>query len=111
MSDSLSDTVRCAVAQHLDVPSAGVRPTDRFERDLGLRPLDVFSIALRLEEMENVELPIDELDALHKVADLTALLRTALESGNHVANDNGKAWRRARARRPRPMLRMVLGIR
>src|SRR5262249_2429058 len=57
MSDSLSETVRCAVAQHLDVQSTEIRSTHRFERDLGLRPLDVVLIALRLEEVENVELP------------------------------------------------------
>ena len=71
----------------------GDRPTLILTTRLGVRPLGVRG------------------DALHNVADLTALLRTALESSNHVANDNGKAWRRARARRPKPMLRMVLGIR
>ncbi len=102
MSDSLSDTVRCAVAQHLDIESGEVRPTHRFERDLGLHPLDVVLIALRLEEVENVELPIDGLDSVHKVSDLTALLRSVIANDNHGA-DADKAHRRVR--RFRPVLR------
>jgi acyl carrier protein len=109
MSDSLSDTVRCAIAQHLDVQSTDIRSTHRFERDLGLRPLDVVLIALRLEEVENVELPIEGLDAVYKVADLTALLRTVLDSDEHAGNDNGKGWHRHRVRRWRPVLRVVHG--
>src|SRR5262249_45395717 len=109
MSDSLSDTVRCAVAQHLDVQSTEIRSTHRFERDLGLRPLDVVLIALRLEEVQNVELPIDGLDAVYKVADLTALLRAVLDNDEHAANDNGKRWYRRRARRWSPLLRVVHG--
>jgi len=108
MSDSLSDTVRCAVAQHLDIGSGEVRPAHRFE-DLGLHPLDVVQIALRLEEVENVELPIDELDAVHKVADLTALLRTVITNDDHAANDNGVRRLHRRARRPKPVLRLYIG--
>src|SRR5262249_5370379 len=78
MSDSLSDTVRCAVAQPLDVGLGEIRSTHRFERDLGLQPLDIVQIALRLEEVEDVELPIDALDAVHRVADLTTLLRVII---------------------------------
>jgi acyl carrier protein len=99
MSDSLSDTVRCAVAQHLDVESNEVRPTHRFERDLGLRQLDLLHIVLRLEEVESVELPIDELDAVQKVSDLTTLLRST------IANDNHGAPARRRVRGCRPVLR------
>ena len=102
MSDSLSDTVRCAVAQHLDIESSEVRPTHRFERDLDLRPLDLWLITLRLEEVENVEVPIDELDAVHKVSDLTALLRSAIANDNREPDD---AERRGRVRRFKPVLR------
>jgi acyl carrier protein len=105
MHDSLSDTVRCAVAQHLDVQSSDIRPTHHLERDLGLHPLDIVLIALRLEEVEHVELPIDELNDVHKVADLTGLLRAVIANDNHGAIDEGEMRRRRRAHRPRPVLR------
>jgi len=108
MSDSLSDTVRCAVAQHLEVESADIQSKHRLDRDLGLQPLDIVMIAFRLEEVENVELPIDELDAIHKVADLTALLRTAIANDNQVIDEVGER-RRLRARRPKPVLRCYPG--
>jgi acyl carrier protein len=107
MSDSLSDTVRCAVAQHLDVEVTEIRSMHRFERDLGLQLLDVVLIALRLEEVENVELPIEDLDAIHKVADLTALLRIVMTNDNFPSNDNGEARNRRRYR-PKPVLRRYL---
>ncbi len=109
MSDSLSDTVRCAVAQHLDVEATEIRSMHRFDRDLGLMPLDVVLIALRLEEVENVELPIDDLDAVHKVADLTALLRIVVSNDDCPANDNGVPRSRRRSRRPKPVLRSYPG--
>jgi acyl carrier protein len=98
MNDSLSDIVRRAVAQHLDIHLTEIRTTHRFERDLGLRPFDIVLIALRLEEVENVEVPIDRLDNVHKVADLTALLRTAIANDNHIADELAEARRRRRAR-------------
>jgi acyl carrier protein len=109
MSDSLSDTVRCAVAQHLDVGSGEIRPAHRFERDLGLHPLDIVQIALRIEEVEDIELPIDALDAVHKVADLTMLLRTAITNDVYAANDNGTRRHRRHPRRPKPVLRVSTG--
>jgi hypothetical protein len=65
---------------------------------LGLCPVDIVLIALRLEDVENVEIPFDELDAVHKVADLTALLRIAVANDNHVADEVAEARRRRRAR-------------
>jgi acyl carrier protein len=82
MRDSLGETVRCAVAQHLDVDSIDIRSSHRFERDLGFERLDIVLVALRVEEVVKVELPFDRLDQIDTVADLTALLRAV------VANDN-----------------------
>jgi hypothetical protein len=41
-------------------------------------PLDVVLIALRLEDVEGVELPIERLEHVHTVAELTALLRATI---------------------------------
>ncbi len=88
MNDSLTDIVRCAVARHLDVEPADVRSWHRFERDLGLNPLDVTLIALDLEEIEDIELPIDRLHELRTVAELTALARAVVRNDDGHSDDD-----------------------
>jgi len=77
MNDSQHEIVRRAVASYLEVDPAGIRPGQRLHRDLALHPLDVALIMLDIEEMEEVELPIDHLDGVETVSDLIHLLRQA----------------------------------
>jgi acyl carrier protein len=84
MRDPLGETVRCAVAQHLEVDSIDIRSSHRFERDLGLERIDIVLVVLRVEEVENVELPFDRLDQIDSVADLTALLRAVIANDNQI---------------------------
>ncbi len=101
MNDSLTEVVRSAVAQHLDIEPSLVRSWHRFERDLGLHPLDVILIALELEEIEEVELPIDHLDELRTVAELTVLLRSMVRknSAEHGTSGSMRLGRRQNASR------------
>jgi acyl carrier protein len=78
MKDTLEGNVRRAVAQHMGLDSSEVRAAHRLSRDLALQPLDVVLIAIRMEEVEQVELPIDRLDSVETVGDLTSLVQRAL---------------------------------
>jgi acyl carrier protein len=96
MNDPLADIVRRAVAEHLDVEPGGIQAAHRFARDLELHPLDVVLIALRLEEVEGVELPIDRLDSVETVAELTKLLRRVLAGTRHQVRSPTVRHRRER---------------
>jgi acyl carrier protein len=97
MKDSLEGIVRRAVAQHLGVDSSEIQSTHHFQRDLAFQPLDVVLIAIRLEEIEDVELPIDRLDSIETVGELTRLLRLTLL----VARDEGRPFIALRRGHPR----------
>lgn len=75
MNDYIQDLVRHAIAQHLGIHSAAIKPYHHFERDMALRPLDLVTIALRIEDLENIELPVEQLEWLATVAQLTAWVR------------------------------------
>jgi acyl carrier protein len=84
MSDHLDDVVRRAVARHLGIKSTVIDPLHRLERDLHLQPLDIVLIVLAIEDMEQIELPIAQLDSIATVGALTVLLRRAYASGRHA---------------------------
>jgi acyl carrier protein len=75
MNDYIQDLVRHAVAQHLGIHSSVIKPYHHFERDMALRPLDLVMIALRIEDLENFELPVEQLEWLSTVGQLTAWVR------------------------------------
>jgi acyl carrier protein len=87
MIDSQREIVRRAVASYLDVDPAGIRPGQRLHRDLALHPLDVALIMLDIEEMEEVELPIDHLNGVETVSDLIHLLRQARDGERREGAD------------------------
>lgn len=79
MNDYLDDFVRRTIARHLGVRMSAVQPFHHFRRDLRLQPLDIVLVALAIEDVEDVELPIDELESVATVSDLTRLVRAADE--------------------------------
>ena len=84
MNDYLDDLVRRTVARHLDVRAAAVESAHHFEQDLSMKPLDIVQVALALEDMENIVLPIAELYTLTTVSDLTRLVRRVEAEERHV---------------------------
>lgn len=80
MSDVHFDLVRHALALHLEVPAASLKLGDRLAEDLGLDPLDVVLVTLRLEELESVELPVAALETVETVGDLAAFVRRRASS-------------------------------
>ena len=67
--------VRFALALHLDASPAQVELHHRLDRDLGLDPLDLVLVVLRLEEIENAEFPVGDLEHVATVEDLVDVVR------------------------------------
>jgi acyl carrier protein len=76
MNDSLEDMVRDVVARHLDVEASTLTLEDDVEKDLGLDPLDLVLIALRIEENVSIEFPIARLESVHRLDDLIDIVRS-----------------------------------
>lgn len=64
-----------ALALHLESDPREIEESDRLEHDLGLDPLDLVLVVLRLEELGDAEFPVADLEGIRTVGDLTALVR------------------------------------
>jgi acyl carrier protein len=69
------EIVSCALALHLEVDPGEIVPSMRLEQDLGLDPLDLVLVVLRLEELGDIEFPVADLEDLLTVGDLVELVR------------------------------------
>ena len=67
--------VRIAVALHLDASLDSVHSEDHLERDLGLDPLDLVLVVLRLDELVGAQCALADLQGLETVADLEEMVR------------------------------------
>lgn len=74
MSSDEIEIVRFALAFHLERDPASIDCAQRLEDDLGLDPLDLVLVVLRLEELGEIEFPIADLEGLKTVGDLVALV-------------------------------------
>jgi acyl carrier protein len=75
MADTRLEVVRFALALHLSVDPDRIEPEHRLKADLGLDPLDLVLVVLRLEEVEEAEFPVADLETVTTVADLVAVVR------------------------------------
>ncbi|MBX3264256.1 MAG: hypothetical protein KIS78_28155 [Labilithrix sp.] len=64
-----------ALALHLGIDPDEVDPSHRLDEDLGLDPLDLVLVVLRLEELGDVEFPVADLEGLRTVDDLVDVVR------------------------------------
>ncbi len=76
MMDRPQELVRVALALHLDMDVAGITADSELENDLGMDPLDLVLVVLRLEEIEESEFPIAELEGVTTVGELTGMIRS-----------------------------------
>ena len=74
MSYSFANLVRSGIARHIGIPEHCVEPAQRLREDLGLFPLDVILVTLGLEDVVNASFPVEHLDSVKTVQDLTWLL-------------------------------------
>jgi len=79
VGDSELDLVRFALALHLGILPEEIHEHQALERDLGLDPLDLVLVVLRLEELNaedtTIEFPVANLEGLLTVNDLTDVVR------------------------------------
>ncbi len=69
------EIVRFALALHLEAEPYEIEEHQRLEEDLGLDPLDLVLVVLRLEELGEVEFPVADLEGIRTVGDLVAVVR------------------------------------
>lgn len=74
MTNRNFEIVRYALALHLDIAPDAIELTDRLDDDLGLDPLDLVLIVLRLEELAVAEFPVADLEGTTTVADLVGVV-------------------------------------
>jgi acyl carrier protein len=75
MNDHSFEIVRFALALHLEIVPDAVVESDSLTEDLGLDPLDLVLVALRLEELAEAEFPVADLEHARTVGDLVAIVR------------------------------------
>lgn len=68
------DIVCAALARHLKVAPTQLAATQRLAQDWGLRPLDLVTVALELEDVEAIDFPIAGLHTARTIGDLVVLL-------------------------------------
>lgn len=75
MKNRFLNLVELAIARHVGPKHAEVHASQRLDEDLGLDPLDVILIVIRLEEQAGVEFPVGSLDGVRTVRDLAEAIR------------------------------------
>jgi acyl carrier protein len=78
------EVVRLALALHLSIDPVEIELEHRLDEDLGLDPLDLVLVVLRLEEIEEAEFPVADLETVTTVADLVSVVR-AWSNGDRSA--------------------------
>jgi acyl carrier protein len=75
MKDALDELVRQIVARHLGRIAIDIELTQHVERDLGMDPLDLVLIGLRLEDVASAAFPFERLEGVETVGDLIEVAR------------------------------------
>jgi len=75
MKSRFLNLVELAIVRHVGPGCISVHASQRLDEDLGLDPLDVILIVIRLEEQAGVEFPVGSLDHVRTVRDLAEAIR------------------------------------
>jgi hypothetical protein len=70
--------VRVALARRLDCDVSRIHPWQDLEVDLDLTPLELILVALDIEEIEGVDLPVEALGSVRTVGDLFSFFSHAM---------------------------------
>lgn len=65
-----------ALALHLDIDPFAVSESLLLDEELGLDPLDLVLVVLRLEELGDGEFPVADLEGIRTVGDLAKVVRS-----------------------------------
>ncbi|HVW24244.1 MAG TPA: hypothetical protein VHC69_02690 [Polyangiaceae bacterium] len=74
MKYSFANFVRQGIARQVGLPEHCVEPAQRLREDLGLLPLDLVLVTLSLEDVANARFPVEHLDSVKTVGELTWFL-------------------------------------
>jgi acyl carrier protein len=72
--NTVNQVVRGLLAHHLKREPASIKASQHLGRDLDVTPLELVLIALDLEDIEGVAVPIEQLGELETVGDLVNFL-------------------------------------
>lgn len=65
-----------ALALHLEIDPMSISEDMQLDEELGLDPLDLVLVVLRLEELGDAEFPIAALEGIRTVGDLVSVVRS-----------------------------------
>ncbi|MBX3228531.1 MAG: hypothetical protein KIT84_07755 [Labilithrix sp.] len=74
MKNDAMELVVFALALHLQIDPDEVHEAQRLDEDLGLDPLDLVLVVLRLEEIGEGEFPVGDLEGIATVRDLARVV-------------------------------------
>lgn len=62
------------IAEQLNVNESDIEPETSFRDDLGADSLDLYELAMNLEDEYSLEIPVEELQAMNTVGDVIRYL-------------------------------------
>lgn len=86
MKDQTYVHVCNTLAAYFEVAPVHVKPDQRLRHDWGLDPIELNTIALKIEDAEDVEIRPSDLDNIETVGQLIALVR-AIRRRNELAEE------------------------
>ncbi len=82
---SINRSVCRALALHLNRPPSSIHAFHRLEEDLDVTPLEIVLVALDIEELEEIEIPMEDLEGMKTVGDLVTFFSATVRRGRGVA--------------------------
>jgi len=73
------EKVRKAIAEHLGISEAEIQLDSKFQEDLGVDSLDIFEIAMELEEEFELEISNEDLEGIKTIGNLVDYISSKVE--------------------------------
>ncbi len=89
--EEIKQKVRGLYAEALDVPADGIDENANFIDDLGGDSLQVLSISLKVEELFNIVIPVEEYGRCTTISDMSALLYEKINGTAKYENQGDRA--------------------
>jgi hypothetical protein len=70
--------VRNTIARHTGRPASALHPCDSLEHDLDLTPLELVLIAIEIEEVAEIDIPVEGLASVETLSQLMRFFSRAL---------------------------------
>lgn len=73
------EKIRKTIAEHLGIGEGEIKLESKFQEDLGVDSLDIFEIAMELEEEFNLEISNEDLEGIKTIGDLVEYINSKVE--------------------------------